>query len=148
MKKQPHSLRPQLPELTERLRGKSRRITGQRQAILGALRRHPHPMSSKEVRSRLAGEECDLATIYRSLHLLESIGMVKRFDLGDGVARYELVGTDDDGHHHHLICRRCAEVVEIEDCFPQELEEEIARRNGYAGVTHRLEFFGLCPRCR
>ena len=105
-------------------------------------------MSSKEVQSSLGAGECDLATIYRSLHLLENIGIVKRFDLGDGIARYELVGTDDDGHHHHLVCKRCAEVVEIEDCFPRELEEAIARRNGYTGVTHRLEFFGLCPRCR
>jgi Fur family ferric uptake transcriptional regulator len=143
-----HSERPLLPELTDRLRGKSRRITGQREAILHILRRHPHPMSSKEVQSSLGTKDCDLATIYRSLHLLENIGIVKRFDLGDGVARYELMGTDDDGHHHHLICRNCAEVVEIEDCFPRELEDEIARRNGYAKVTHRLEFFGLCPRCR
>lgn len=148
MKKHDHSARPQMPELTDRLRGKSRRITGQREAILGVLRHHPHPMSSKEVQSRLGSEDCDLATIYRSLHLLESIGMVKRFDLGDGVARYELMGTDDDGHHHHLICRQCGDVVEIEDCFPRKLEEEIARRNGYTKVTHRLEFFGLCPRCR
>jgi Fur family ferric uptake transcriptional regulator len=137
-----------MPELTETLRRKSRKITGQREAILGALRRHPHPMSSKEVQSNLGVGECDLATIYRSLHLLENIGIVKRFDLGDGIARYELVGTDDDGHHHHLVCKGCAEVVEIEDCFPRELEDAIARRNGYTGVTHRLEFFGLCPRCR
>jgi Fur family ferric uptake transcriptional regulator len=143
-----HSERPLLPELTDRLRGKSRRITGQRETILHILRSHPHPMSSKEVQSSLGTKDCDLATIYRSLHLLVNIGIVKRFDLGDGVARYELMGTDDDGHHHHLICRNCAEVVEIEDCFPRELEDEIARRNGYAKVTHRLEFFGLCPRCR
>jgi Fur family ferric uptake transcriptional regulator len=148
MKKHSHSVRPQLPELTDCLRRKSRRITGQRQAILHALRSHPHPMSSKEVQSRLGCGDCDLATIYRSLHLLESIGMVKRFDLGDGVARYELVGTDDDGHHHHLICLRCSEVVEIDHCFPRALEEQIARHNGYTGVTHRLEFFGVCPRCR
>jgi Fur family ferric uptake transcriptional regulator len=148
MKPHSHSARPQLPELTETLRRKSRRITGQREAILGALRRNPHPMSSKEVQSSLGSNECDLATVYRSLHLLENIGIVKRFDLGDGIARYELIGTKDDGHHHHLVCKGCAEVVEIEDCFPRELEEAIARRNGYTAVTHRLEFFGLCPRCR
>jgi Fur family ferric uptake transcriptional regulator len=105
-------------------------------------------MSSKEVQARMGRGGCDLATIYRSLHLLESIGVVKRFDLGDGVARYELVGSNDDGHHHHLICRQCAEVVEIDDCFPRELEDQIARHNDYTGVTHRLEFFGVCPRCR
>jgi Fur family ferric uptake transcriptional regulator len=148
MKPHSHSARPQMPELTDTLRRKSRKITGQREAILATLRRHPHPMSSKEVQSSVGAAECDLATVYRSLHLLENIGIVKRFDLGDGIARYELKGTDDDGHHHHLVCKGCAEVVEIEDCFPRELEEEIARRNGYTGVTHRLEFFGLCPRCR
>ncbi len=76
------------------------------------------------------------------------MGLVKRFDFGDGVARYELVASGEDGRHHHLICTRCANVVEIEDCFPRALEEEIDRRHGFAAVTHKLEFFGLCPCCQ
>jgi Fe2+ or Zn2+ uptake regulation protein len=43
---------------------------------------------------------------------------------------------------------RCAEVVEIEECSIRELEEQIAARNGFATVTHKLEFFGICPRCQ
>src|SRR5581483_12470336 len=99
--------RGNLPELTERLRQKSRKITGPRQAILEILRRHPHPMSNKEIFAALPKGDCDLVTVYRSLHLLENMGMVKRFDLGDGVARFELLGEGDDGHHHHLVCTRC-----------------------------------------
>ena len=57
----------------------------------------------------LPKDQCDLATIYRSMHLLEKMGMVKRFDFGDGAARFELIGEDDDGHHHHLVCTRCSE---------------------------------------
>ncbi|MDQ6632694.1 MAG: transcriptional repressor, partial [Verrucomicrobiota bacterium] len=131
-----------------RLRRTSRKITRPRQAILNLLREHPHPLSNKEIFSRLAQGDCDLATIYRSMHLLESMGMVKRFDFGDGAARYELVGEDDDGHHHHLICTRCSDIVEVADCFPQELETKIARRNGFKSISHNLEFFGLCPRCQ
>ena len=82
------------------------------------------------------------------MHLLEKMGMVKRFDFGDGAARFELVGEDDDGHHHHLICTRCSMVVEIEECFPDAIENRIAAANGFTGVTHKLEFFGVCPNCR
>ncbi|MEY2408341.1 MAG: Fur family transcriptional regulator, ferric uptake regulator [Verrucomicrobiota bacterium] len=137
-----------LPELTERLRRKSRKVTAPRQAILAILRRHPHPLSIREIFGELGRGNCDLATVYRSMHLLENMGIVKRFHFEQGGARFELLDEGDDGHHHHLVCRSCDEVVEIEDCFPSELEKRIARRNGFKSVTHRLEFFGLCPRCQ
>jgi Fur family ferric uptake transcriptional regulator len=114
----------ELASLTGRLRRESRKITGPRAAILEILRHHPHPLTNKEIFAELPKGGCDL------------------------VARFELVGEGDDGHHHHLICTRCARVVEIEECFPEEIERRIARANGFTGVTHRLEFFGVCPDCR
>ena len=140
--------RAELPQLAEQLRGQARRVTGPRQAVLRVLREHPHPMSNKEIFGLLPRGGCDLATVYRCLHMLETMGMVKRFDLGDGVARYELLGENDDGHHHHLVCVRCSGVVEIEECPMRELERRVAASNGFKGVTHRLEFFGLCPACQ
>ncbi|HEU0009314.1 MAG TPA: Fur family transcriptional regulator [Verrucomicrobiae bacterium] len=137
-----------LLELAERLRRKSRKVTGPRQAILAILRRHPHPLSIREIFSELGAGDCDLATVYRSMHLLEEMGMVKRFHFGRGGARFELLEEGDDGHHHHLVCVECSQVVEIEDCFPTELEQRIARRNGFKSVTHHLEFFGVCPGCQ
>ena len=134
--------------LTGRLRRQARKITGPRRAILEILHRHAHPLTTREILAALRGGRCDLATIYRAMHLLEKLGMVKRFDFGDGAARFELVGEHDDGHHHHLVCTRCAGVVEIEDCFPPEVERRIAARNGFKSVTHKLEFFGLCPGCQ
>jgi Fur family ferric uptake transcriptional regulator len=142
------SRRQELSALTGRLRRKSRRITGPRQAILELLRKHPHPLTSRELFAAMPKGQCDLATIYRALHMLEKMEMVKRFDFGDGAARFELIGEGDDGHHHHLVCTRCAEVIEIEECFPQEIESRIAATNGFTEVTHKLEFFGICPRCR
>lgn len=143
-----HAGKSSLSELTGRLRKNARKITGPRQAILEVLRTSAHPMSNREIFAALPSGNSDLATIYRSMHLLEEMGMVQRFDLGDGVARFELVQEGDDGHHHHLVCTQCAEVVEIDDCFPSELENKIASENGFAGVTHRLEFFGICPECQ
>lgn len=135
-------------QLAERLRRKSRKVTGPRQAILRVLRAQSHPMSNKEIFAALPGRDCDLATVYRSMRLLEGAGMVKRYDLGDGVARYELLREGDDGHHHHLVCVRCAGVVEIDECSMREEEERIASRNGFKAVTHKLEFFGICPGCQ
>lgn len=144
----PHSGPLRLPELTERLRRQSRKLTGPRRAILDVLSRQSHPLSIRDVFEALGKEDCDLATIYRSMHLLEKMGMVKRFDLGNGGARFELLAEGDDGHHHHLVCVECSAVVEIEECFSSDLEDRIARANGFQKVTHRLEFFGVCPRCQ
>jgi Fur family ferric uptake transcriptional regulator len=137
-----------MPELTARLRRHARKVTGPRQAILQILRRQHQPMRIKEIHRALGDGAGDLATVYRSMRLLEDMGLVKRFDLGDGSARFELLREGDDGHHHHLVCTQCSEVIEIQDCFPRELETRIAAANGFSGVTHRLEFFGLCPRCQ
>ncbi|HXR04966.1 MAG TPA: transcriptional repressor [Verrucomicrobiae bacterium] len=151
MKKQvhPHSSRRQaMSALTGRLRRQSRKITSPRQAILEILRKHPHPLMSKEIFAIMPKGQCNLATIYRTLHLLEKMEIVKRFDFGDGAARFELVGEGDDGHHHHLVCTRCAAVVEIEECFLREMESRLAAANRFIAVTHKLEFFGICSRCQ
>ena len=137
-----------LAHWTERLRRQERKVTGPRRAILEILHRQPRPLTNREIFHALPSGNCDLATIYRSMHLLEKMGLVKRFDFGDGTARFELLAEGDDGHHHHLVCTTCTEVVEIDDCFPHELERRIAARNGFQKVTHRLEFFGVCPRCQ
>ena len=134
--------------LTGRLRRQARKITGPRQAILEILRRHPHPLTNREILAAMPRGRCDLATVYRAMHLLEEMGMVKRFDFGDGTARFELVSEGDDGHHHHLVCTRCSGVVEIQECFPREIERHIAAANGFKAVTHKLEFFGICPECQ
>ena len=82
--------RQKLSALTGRLRGQSRKITGPRAAVLEILRRHPHPLTNREIFTAMPKGRCDLATIYRAMHLLEEMGMVKRFDFGDGAARLSL----------------------------------------------------------
>lgn len=138
----------ELSALTGRLRREARKITGPRAAILEILRDHPHPLTSKEIFAQLPKGQCDLVTVYRAMQMLEKLGMVQRFDFGDGAARFELVAEGEDGHHHHLICTRCSEVVEIDECFPADIEQRIASENGFKAVTHRLEFFGICPDCQ
>jgi Fe2+ or Zn2+ uptake regulation protein len=64
----------ELASLTGRLRREARKITGPRAAILEILRHHPHPLTNKEIFAELPKGECDLATIYRAMQLLEKTG--------------------------------------------------------------------------
>jgi Fur family ferric uptake transcriptional regulator len=148
MKRRLHRKATEAEELATRLRAESRKVTGPRRAILQLLAGEKHPVSIRALHDLLRHTSCDLATVYRSLKLLERLGMVKRFDFGDGSARYELNRHGDHGHHHHLICTGCARVVEIDECFPCELEQKIASGNGFTRITHKLEFFGICPQCQ
>jgi len=136
------------PDLTERLRRGARRVTGARQAILKVLEHHPHPLSRKEIFETLRPGRCDLATVYRSLQMLEDLGLVRRYDFGDGVARFEVSRDGPSGHHHHLVCTRCSTIVELPECLAREWETRIAEQSGFENVTHRLEFFGTCPACQ
>lgn len=140
--------RPEIGDLTDRLRRNARRITGPRQSILRILQEHPKPMSNKEIFEALPEGECDLATVYRSLHLLEDMGLVERYDFGDGTARFEMARGGHSGHHHHLVCTACTVIHPIEDCLALEWEKKISQESGFKMVTHKLEFFGLCPDCQ
>ena len=102
--------------LHERLRRESCKMTGPRRAILRAFEEQARPMSSQEIFRRLPDGAGDLATVYRSIRLLERLQVVKRFHFGDGVARFALLDERHHGHQHHLVCTRCATMVEIGDC--------------------------------
>ena len=136
-----------LAEACDRLRRQSRKLTGPRQAVLEVLGRQSQPLSIKEISRLLRGGTCDPATVYRSIRLLEGMGLVEKFNFDGAIARYKLKTCGRD-HHHHLICTRCSEVVEVGECFSSDLEKRVAVTNGFKGVTHKLEFFGICPRCQ
>lgn len=135
-------------DLCHKLRAKDLKLTTPRRSMLEVLRAFHHPISPQELHCKLPPNICDLATVYRSMHLLESKDIVRRYDFGDGIVRFELVREDHQAHHHHLVCTRCAGVVEIHECVVQDIEERLASRHGFKAVNHRLEFFGICPQCQ
>lgn len=139
---------PALGELTDKLRRGARKITGPRRAILALLRIEPHPVSVKDIHEALPKGLCDLATVYRSTQMLEDMGLVNRYDFGDGTARFEVVREGEHAHHHHLVCTACQRIVELDDCLAEAWEQRIAQSTGFRTVTHRLEFFGVCPECQ
>ncbi|ADL51578.1 ferric uptake regulator, Fur family [Clostridium cellulovorans 743B] len=90
-----------------------------------------------------------LATVYRTIQLLEEMGLVLRLELDHhGIARYELVNEAENHQHHHLICNRCKKVTEVEEDHLEILENEIEKKYNFKIENHSLKFYGLCEECK
>jgi Fur family ferric uptake transcriptional regulator len=136
-----------LSVLIERLREKQFKITSPRLAVLKLLSIQKKPLTIKEVYKNVKADGCDLATIYRLFKLLEELNLIQRVDFGDGSARFEVILQDSD-HHHHIVCTRCAAIVKIDECMIKNFHAEIENQSGFKSITHKLEFFGICPKCQ
>ena len=120
------------------------KITEPRRAILEVLSADHGPFTAEEIHERVLTKSCDLTTVYRATAQLEQVGLLRRCEFGDRMARYELADTHH--HHHHLICTCCRRVETLDDCDLQDLDR-VAQKRGYLGVRHTLEFYGVCPDC-
>lgn len=130
------------------LRDANLKVTQPRLAILDLMIGEHGPFTTDELHAKLstskAGVACDVVTIYRCLAKFESLGLITRCDFGDGSVRYEL--RTKDHHHHHIICRQCKRVEPLPTC-PVEDNTIKLPKTGFRDVSHRLEFFGVCPDC-
>lgn len=127
------------------------RLTPQRRLVLEILMDNKdHHLSAEEVYrlSREKGEDIGIATVYRTLDLLEEMGLIHKLNFGDGRSRYELEHSPLEHQHHHLLCLNCQEIIEVEEDLLQRLEETIEKKHGFKIVDHRVQFFGYCQRCR
>ncbi len=124
------------------------KLTQQRSQLLKILLHHPEPISADEVFKKFDNKSggMDLVTIYRILKKFEDGGLVSRLEFGDGVARFELI-LESGHHHHHVICRSCQRVEPLHLC---DLAPHIqmVESMGYEQVSHRLDFFGICSKCK
>ncbi len=117
------------------------RITGQRRLILRILaesRDHP-TVEALHHRATATDTTLSIATVYRTVRLLEEAGIVYRHDFRDSRSRYEVA---PDAHHDHLIDLRTGKVLEFVDPELEDMQRRIAARLGYRLVDHRLELYG------
>ena len=118
------------------------RLTGQRKAVAQALEMSADHPNVAELHQRAAALDPNLsiATVYRTVKLLEEVGLIERYDFGDGIARYEDAERE---HHDHLIDIRSGRVIEFVDEEIEELQRRIAERLGYELRGHRMELYGV-----
>lgn len=129
------------------LRQKGLRQTKQRDEIVKLFLRMERHLSTQELFDIVRKKDKDVgyATVARTLKLLAESGLCRVVDFGDGVQRYEHKYGHE--HHDHLICTKCGKFVEIYSKKLESLQKELVRRHGYIQEYHKLDIFGICPRC-
>jgi Fur family ferric uptake transcriptional regulator len=135
--------------VAERLRGDGRRYTSQRRRLVEILARAGSPLSIPEILRGRRG--LAQSSVYRNVGGLEQAGVLRRIVTDEEHGRYELA-EDLTGHHHHLVCVNCGRVEDVD--LPSEFEtavdrtlDRLARRAGFASVSHRLDLIGRCRDC-
>jgi Fur family transcriptional regulator, ferric uptake regulator len=117
------------------------RSTRQRRLLAQLVASRQHAFSAEELWSaaRASGAPVSLATVYRTLALLEAEERLRRLDRGRFVAC-------EPGHHHHLVCVACGSVQETELCSAPPVTE-VRRRHGFLVQRHDADLYGVCERC-
>ena len=124
-----------------RCEAKGLRLTEQRRAVARVLEEaddHPDIQQLHE-RATEYDPNISIATVYRTVKLLEEVGILERLDFGDGIVRYEDAERD---HHDHLIDLSTGEVIEFVDHDIEKLQRAIADKLGYRLRGHRMELYG------
>ena len=116
------------------------RMTAQRQIIIKVIEdSDDHPdVDQLYIRSVAQDDTISIATVYRTVKLLEEVGVIDRIEFGDGRSRYEEAGEN----HEHLIDIESGDVIEFYNAELETLKAKIAKDMGYELVDHRLELFG------
>lgn len=129
-----------MTELEQQCATAGLKMTGQRKVILKVLDDSTDHPSVEDVyeRAKKIDDSISIATVYRTLSLLDELDLVIRHEFQEGYSRYE-VNWD---HHHHLIDLETGKVVEFQNEELERLKVKIAKELGYDLVDHRLELYG------
>jgi Fur family ferric uptake transcriptional regulator len=132
-------------ELIRRLRDAGYKITPPRLAVLEVIQREGEHLNPQEIlqQAQTIHPQTGRATVYRTLELLTSLGIVRPIYLGDNGPTY----IRAEGGHHHLVCSRCGCVIDFEQCVAESMERELEERFGFYIKSHLLEFYGFCATC-
>jgi Fur family transcriptional regulator, ferric uptake regulator len=130
------------------LERKGLKTTQQREAIVDAFLRSSGHVALEDLLSsaRRKHPRVGLATVYRTVKLLEEAGIAAARHFGPGQTLYEV--AEGRAHHDHLICDACGFIIEFESDEIEQLQDSAARRLGFNVLRHRHELFGLCERAR
>ena len=96
------------------------------------------------IKERHPGLNVGIATVYRSLNLLEESGMVTSISFGAQGKKFELANKP---HHDHMICRQCGVIVEFEDQIIEKRQLAIAKEHGFKLTGHIMQLYGVCSEC-
>lgn len=132
--------------IAQRLRELGYRLTPQRLMVATALDNSEGHISADELCSSVRSQYplFNISTVYRTLELLESLGLVTETDLGEGKVRYHAIAK---GHHHHLVCRKCGALRDLGEGELEALRADLRSKHHFEADLNHLAIFGRCSTC-
>ena len=131
------------------LKNKHLKYTIQREIILKILYNNDKHFTPEElyikIKEEYPGLNIGIATIYRTLNLLEESNIITSISFGQSGKKYEIAVKP---HHDHLICDICGKIIEFEDKEIERRQEEIAVKYDFLIKSHILQLHGICKECR
>lgn len=125
------------------------KYTKQREAVLKILYNNEGHFTPEELYLNVKKEYPDLnvgiATVYRTLNLLEESEMVTSISFGTQGKKYEIATKP---HHDHMICKHCGKIIEFEDETIEKRQMTIARKHNFKLTGHLMQLYGLCEDCQ
>ena len=130
------------------LKKNSLKFTIQREVILETLYNSDEHLTPESLHHLIQEKFPDLktgiATVYRTLSLLEGESMVTSLSFGAQGKKYELGAKE---HHDHFICTKCGSITEFVDEKIEERQHAIADELGFKMEDHSMQIYGLCKNC-
>jgi Fur family ferric uptake transcriptional regulator len=124
------------------------RLTPQRQTILHIFQTLPQGdhLSAEDLHKilRRQGERISLSTVYRTLHLMAYMGILRELELAEGHKHYEL-NAPNRQQHHHLVCVQCNQTIEFESDLIDRIGSKQAENEGYHLLDCQLTVYVVCP---
>jgi Fur family transcriptional regulator, ferric uptake regulator len=129
----------------EKLRGSGYRLTPQRELILRAVETLGHATPDEVLaKVREQSSAVNVSTVYRTLEVLEELGLVRHAHLSDRAPTYHSV----TGHEHfHLVCRNCHRIVSVDPDVLEPLNDRLQELHGFVVDVGHLTIFGRCGSC-
>jgi Fur family ferric uptake transcriptional regulator len=137
-----------LKTVRDEARRRGVRWTSQRQVIVETFLGSADHITVEELHKRVRGVDrtVSAATVYRTVNMLEKIGIAHRRDFGGGSASFESALNKD--HHDHLVCLSCGAIQEFHHDRIETLQDEVAAEHGFRLSHHRMELYGVCATCQ
>lgn len=122
------------------------RTTKARTIITDIISSAPTPVDAASILAQVQQKDPSInrATVFRTLNKLVEEGAATKVDFGEGRARYESASH----HHHHLICTKCNSIEAVDICQAEEVIAQAAQSKNFTVTSHKLEYFGVCHRCK
>jgi len=146
LKRRQEQLPAEVTAFAEQMIAAGYKVTEPRLGVLEAAVSHGGAFTAADLEAWLAANNRSPgeASIFRTLKLLNDLGLMQRIHGVDECHRYTL----SSGHAHRVVCTSCGSLTEFGDCAIDNLVARLEQATGYTIQSHLLEFFGRCPRCR